>query len=209
MTNALSFFWIYHGIFMTKSSDQRGENERYINRSLSLDGIGEAGCILKYAEAYTIAPSHIARWLSPGIYCRSWLHTATHSSPRHRRHRTVGPNRKTLSKIWFKNSWNWLIILVPATIWQVLNMKCTLWPETEVMWICRNFFWKNSWNHFGQTYFRRVLTSYNHRRAAAPSTFVVHCIWTLPSLISHLTLMREVYGTTYYIRTYACLVGIL
>ena len=42
---------------MTKSSDQRGENERYINRSLSLDGIGEAGCILKYAEAYTIAPS--------------------------------------------------------------------------------------------------------------------------------------------------------
>ena len=98
MTNALSFFWIYHGIFMTKSSDQRGENERYINRSLSLDGIGEAGCILKYAEAYTIAPSHIARWLSPGIYCRSWLHTATHSSPRRHRHRTVGPNRKPLSK---------------------------------------------------------------------------------------------------------------
>ena len=81
MTNALSFFWICHGIFMTKSSDQPGENDRYINRSLSLDGIGEAGCILKYAEAYTIAPSHIARWLSPGIYCRSWLHTATHSSP--------------------------------------------------------------------------------------------------------------------------------
>jgi hypothetical protein len=41
---------------MTKSSDQPGENERYINRSLSLDGIGEAGCILKYAEA-TITPS--------------------------------------------------------------------------------------------------------------------------------------------------------
>ena len=88
---------------MTKSSDQRGENERYINRSLSLDGIGEAGCILKYAEAYTIAPSHIARWLSPGIYCRSWLHTATHSSPRRRRrrHRTVGPNRKNLIQNWF------------------------------------------------------------------------------------------------------------
>ena len=152
MTNALSFFWIYHGIFMTKSSDQRGENERYINRSLSLDGIGEAGCILKYAEAYTIAPSHIARWLSPGIYCRSWLHTATHSSPRRcrrrcrrRRHRTVGPNRKTLSKIWFKNSWNWLIILVPATIWQVLNMKCTIWPETEVMWFFLKKLVKSLW----------------------------------------------------------------
>ena len=79
----------WHVIFMTKSSDQRGENERYINRSLSLDGIGEAGCILKYAEAYTIAPSHIARWLSPGIYCRSWLHTATHSSPLCRRRRAV------------------------------------------------------------------------------------------------------------------------
>ena len=135
MTNALSFFWIYHGVFMTKSSDQRGENKRYINRSLSLDGIGEAGCILKYAEAYTIAPSHIARWLSPGIYCRSWLHTATHSSPRRPPPSHSWTKSQNPVKIWFKNSWNWLIIHAPATIWQVLNMKCTIWPETEVMWI--------------------------------------------------------------------------
>ena len=31
-----------------------------------------------------------------------------------------------------------LIVLVPGTVWQILNVKCRQ-PETEVMWICRNF----------------------------------------------------------------------
>ena len=52
--------------------------------------------------------------------------------------RTVVPNVKNLPKFRLKNSWNWRIILVPATIWQVLNLTCTEWPETEASSICRN-----------------------------------------------------------------------
>jgi hypothetical protein len=63
---------------MTKSSDQRGENERYINRSLSLDGIGEAGCILKYAEA-TITPS------PPYDFPRAFIVVVDCTPPRTRR----------------------------------------------------------------------------------------------------------------------------
>ena len=66
---------------MTKSSDQPGENERYINRSLSLDGIGEAGCILKYAEAYTIAPS------PPDDFPRAFIVVVDCTPPRTRRRR--------------------------------------------------------------------------------------------------------------------------
>ena len=43
-------------------------------------------------------------------------------------------------RIRFLKSWNWLVILMPAT---VLNMKqYMLWPETEIMWICSNLLWK-------------------------------------------------------------------
>ena len=35
--------------------------------------------------------------------------------------------KKTPQKLDLKKSWNWQIILVPATIWQILNV----WPETE------------------------------------------------------------------------------
>ena len=72
---------------MTKSSDQPGENERYINRSLSLDGIGEAGCILKYAEAYTIAPS------PPDDFPRAFIVVVDCTPPRtrRRRHAIVAP----------------------------------------------------------------------------------------------------------------------
>ena len=45
---------------------------------------------------------------------------------------------------WQESAKNWVeiksreidtIILMTATIWQVLNMKCVPWPETEEMWI--------------------------------------------------------------------------
>ena len=56
-----------------------------------------------------------------------------------RRHRrTVELNSKIPPKWDLKNSWNWHVILVPATVWQILNVKRRQ-PETEVMWICRNF----------------------------------------------------------------------
>ena len=38
-----------------------------------------------------------------------------------------------------KNSWNWCSIFVPATIWQVLNLKRMHWPETKAVSICWNF----------------------------------------------------------------------
>ena len=37
-----------------------------------------------------------------------------------------------------KNSWNRRTILVPATVWQILNVKLRQ-PETKVIWIWRNF----------------------------------------------------------------------
>ena len=38
-------------------------------------------------------------------------------------HRTVGLTGKNPPNIRVKNSWNWLIILMPATVWQILSMK--------------------------------------------------------------------------------------
>ena len=49
---------------------------------------------------------------------------------------TVGSNSQNPAKNYIKNSGNWL----PATIWQLLNMKSTKWLETEEMRICWNFF---------------------------------------------------------------------
>ena len=39
---------------------------------------------------------------------------------------------KTRQKLNFENSWNWVVILLSATIWQVLNVKPSH-SETEVM----------------------------------------------------------------------------
>ena len=53
--------------------------------------------------------------------------------------RTVGSNSKRPAKNEnSKNSWNWRFILVPVTIWQILNMLCIKQLETEATWICRN-----------------------------------------------------------------------
>ena len=64
---------------------------------------------------------------------------------------------KTRQKWDSKSSWNWRVILVPATIWQVLNMKTTQRPEMEVMSM-PTLVRKNSWNHFEGTYFWRVFS---------------------------------------------------
>ena len=52
--------------------------------------------------------------------------------------RTVVLNVKNPPKI-EKKSWNGLVILVPATVWQVFNMRQR--PETEIKWICWNLIW--------------------------------------------------------------------
>jgi len=52
---------------------------------------------------------------------------------------TVRPNSKIPPKVKrTKKSWNWLIILITATVWQILNLKHKYMqsPETEMMIIC-------------------------------------------------------------------------
>ena len=50
---------------------------------------------------------------------------------------TIGPKCENPPKIDEKHSWNWRIILMPATIWQNFHMKCMhVWPETEIVSIC-------------------------------------------------------------------------
>ena len=44
----------------------------------------------------------------------------------------VGPNSKNPPKMGFKNLWNWLVILVTASIWQLLNIRLVQWPENLV-----------------------------------------------------------------------------
>ena len=49
------------------------------------------------------------------------------------------PSCKNPPKIGFtKNSWNWLIIVMPATFWQILNITQMQWPETEMLSISKN-----------------------------------------------------------------------
>ena len=47
--------------------------------------------------------------------------------------------------------------LMLATIWQVSEMQRMQSSETEIMQICWNRFWKNSWKHIRWTYIWRVL----------------------------------------------------
>ena len=68
---------------------------------------------------------------------------------------TVGLNGKKNSK----NSWNWLIILMPETVRQTLNIN--VWNLRKRK-LCEYSAWKYLWNHIKWTYFRRVLPIWNH-----------------------------------------------
>ena len=47
------------------------------------------------------------------------------------------------TKVRWKYSWNWLIMHIPATLWQILNnMKRIQWPETEIICILWNLLGK-------------------------------------------------------------------
>ena len=46
-------------------------------------------------------------------------------------------------RIRLKDSLNWLILIIPAMVWQVLKMRCIEWPDTEMMWI-----YKKNARHF-------------------------------------------------------------
>ena len=76
---------------------------------------------------------------------------------------TVRVSRKNMPKNKIKeNPWNWLIIAVPATIWQILNIKYVQWPVMEGKWSIRNFSDEILLNHNKGTYFWRVLAIWNH-----------------------------------------------
>ena len=97
-----------------------------------------------------------------GVACTPWA-CHTHPlllNPRPSPTRTVRSNFKNPPKIWLRNSWNWLIILMPATVWhsEVNEIK---WPETDIVWICWNLLEKN-FIKSNLTYFWRVLAIWNH-----------------------------------------------
>ena len=57
----------------------------------------------------------------------------------------LGQIAKTRQKLYWKNSWNWVLIIVSATIWQVLNVKCIkTGNENNVNQL--KIALKNSWN---------------------------------------------------------------
>ena len=92
---------------------------------------------------------------------------------------------KIRQKLDWKKSWNWLIILVPATIWQIkiCNASChgRKWKLVEFVETCM----KTSISHFARTYFRLVLVFWNH--CAAPSgmlllLLLLYFVLLIPSL---------------------------
>ena len=66
----------------------------------------------------------------------------------------VGPNCKNPLNIILKNS-------MPATVWQILKMKCMQQNENHANRL--KIACKNSWNDYNKwTYFRRISTFWNH-----------------------------------------------
>ena len=74
---------------------------------------------------------------------------------------------KTCQKLHMKICKIVWVRLMLATIWQVSEMQCMQSPETEIMQICWNQFWKNSWKHIRWNYFWRVLVIW-HLCASPP-----------------------------------------
>ena len=62
-------------------------------------------------------------------------------------HGTVGPNGRNLPKIRLKNSWNWLVIVMLATVWQILNMNGHAMSGIGNYMNLLTLAWKISWNH--------------------------------------------------------------
>ena len=77
-----------------------------------------------------------------------------------------GQIAKTRQKLHSKNSWNCVVILVSATIWQVLNVKCIKTGNANDVNQLKIAL-KNSWNHIKWTYFWRILPIWYHVLCAA------------------------------------------
>ena len=77
-----------------------------------------------------------------------------------------------------KKSGNWLVILMPAIIWQIFDMKDIKSPETKMRPICWELPGNKSWNHNEWTYF---LADFNLLEPLCPPVFVPG-----HSIVSHL-----------------------
>ena len=78
--------------------------------------------------------------------------------------RAITGNGKSRQKMNCKNSSNWLIIDMPATVWQILKAKGEQLPETEN---AKNYFWKKNCeitaNELRWFHFWSVFAIWNHR----------------------------------------------
>ena len=66
--------------------------------------------------------------------------------------------QKTVGNWIKKDLWNWLIKLMPATVWHILNVKTIHLPDTEMVKVSL----KKSWNHIKQTELNLCLAGFNH-----------------------------------------------
>ena len=103
----------------------------------------------------------------------------------------AGPNDRNPPKIRLKNSWNWLVIVTPATVSQILNMK----PSNHRKWIwcksadiCQEKFVKarqvnlffGGFQPFGTTVCLCSLLTADYCVSRRPSTLFAH-FWNLSS----------------------------
>ena len=72
----------------------------------------------------------------------------------------LGQIAKTRQKLHSKNSWNWVVILVSATIWQVLNVKCIKTGNGNDVNQLKTAL-KMSWNQIKWTSFWHILPIWN------------------------------------------------
>ena len=75
----------------------------------------------------------------------------------------LGQSSETRQKLDSKNSWNWRVILVPATVWQIFECDAMTGNGNQVNLLeLASKFRKKLWNHTKWTYFWRVLAVWNH-----------------------------------------------
>ena len=103
-----------------------------------------------------------------------------------------GPNGKNPPKIRFKNSGNWLVTLMPTTVWQTFNMNPKQWPETEIIriyWNLPKWFVKSQQVNF-------FVASFRHLESQVWRAMRFHLITGVPSLTGHA--VRKLLTTTTY-----------
>ena len=74
----------------------------------------------------------------------------------------MGQMTETRRKFRLKNSGNWVVILLLATVWQIFDMKSIQSPETEILSIYWEFLDKVREPATSELILWRILTIWNH-----------------------------------------------